>query len=1028
MDNSGQKINGSRYHIKVNKMQISKNRIGNQLLDDVQCFNDSPKVIEHRNKFMYSEMKNNDNNGNYYRNGLDNNFYTEGNYPSSASKEFKYHKININQKYNINKNKQSFTSLNNQKYQKKFVNNENGKKYIFKSESHYPLNKNRVLMIENDNNIDNISMRNNSPFMKNLFSKNINSYKKDNNENNIIYEKTEIGSKNYYLYDNEQNTNKKEAKIIGKYSNVKVNKLGHYFYKPVRKKSIINNYNNNNIIYTEYPKNNERNNINFPNYSYTNINNYNDNNSPIKNNNNFNNNKINKTSESNDRKMIFILKKKIIIIFMRFMNDIYDNYTKKFFNELMCKLRQNLYSSTFNKKYRTKRLMNINDNNKYNLDNNNSNYFYIKKNYKINITDNNNNNNNDNLVVNSLSVNKNYSSMEMYKNAIRNNKFHNNQKYYDHQIYMNNTNSTNIDNLESEEFKKRSYNNLYIPVKNRNNNYYHFPRQKDSIFNELKINKSIKLFDNSNIIQNQNINTQINNFYNTNNSNFYINKINSFSSVMTIDKQKSKIFISKNHRNNSESPNNSSSKEKVKGEIYKNKKKLQNMVYKKIISNEKADENINLKKDKSNVFMKKMERIYSKNNKINKNNINDINLTYSMKILNNFNNNNSNSNKNQFATIGNYTNDNNENNYYNVSPDISNDANNYNLEDIDKPINMFHMKNNMDIDNDQDNENNENVENDNKNEEECCNNINKEDIDIKNLIQIITNDRRLFINFNYVKINKYKTRNNIRKNNLYMFKVNNLFILGKGNNNDNENNFNEAPEKINKNLNKYIRKRKIKNCLLKFDNIINNKISEYKSLFFDILKNNIFINIINKIIQNEHLNIIKTFFNLLKSYENKEKNNNTDNKDIILDKNNINCINEDEKSGDINNSQDKEKLKVLIQKINTNFENKRNRNINNMGIEISSLDEEDDNNNNKDRNDNYIPLWKSVQINNIDLNSKKSRNIYSKKKVKLNENSSYRSSDYKNISINNKHQKYQDKIELFRNKLLKYFFIKASNI
>jgi hypothetical protein len=213
---------------------------------------------------------------------------------------------------------------------------------------------------------------------------------------------------------------------------------------------------------------------------------------------------------------------------------------------------------------------------------------------------------------------------------------------------------------------------------------------------------------------------------------------------------------------------------------------------------------------------------------------------------------------------------------------------------------------------------------------------------------------------------------------------------------------------------------------MKFDNIINNKIYEYKSLFFHILKNNIFLNIICNIIKNKNLNIIKTFFNILKYSEKKEKNNKANIKNIILDKKNINDIIEDEQIGDINHFQNKEKLKCLIKQINTHSENNNNINIKEFGIGISSLDEEDDIQDIKDRNDN-IPLWKSFQINKNDLNCKKSRNIYLRKKVKLNENSTYRS-DYKNININSSYQNFQEKIELFRNKMLKHFFKRKSNI
>ena len=1039
MENSEQIINGG-YHIKVNKKQKSKNSPVNRLLDDAAFFNDSPQT---RN-YINSQIQNDKNNNNYPQNGMDNNYFTEGNYPSSVThKEFKYHKININKKLNKDNNKQNYTSLNNKKYKKKFIDDENGKKnLIYKSETQYPLNKKESLG-ENDNK----SMKNlnYSPIIKNSSLKHFNISKKHN-----INERTEVRNKKYFLYNYEHNTYKKESKKkIEKYSNLTFNKLRHNFYKPLKKPvndDVIKKEN----INTEYPQKNENKNI--PSYSntinnsrnvkrkgnFSNMNNLNKGNNLTDNNCKKNDNKSEiKTinNESDQNKMINIYKNKLVNIFVRLMMNFYINYSKKIFHDLINNLRDNLYNSANYKKYKTKKLMD-NDNKRNDVEENRVNYYYIKKNsFKNHLFENNiyNVNKNSNFNINkSLSINKNLSSITMYNNnAIKNKSSIRNQNYYEKKLYIkNNTNIDNIDNIENIEnelSKKRSAKNLYIKAKNRNNNYNFLPRQKDSIFNELKINKSSKNFEtnNSNIYQNQNINTQINNFYNTNNSNFYINKINSFSSVMTIDKQKPKIFISKNNQKNIESPKNLDMNEQninIKCAIFKNKKKYNNVIYKKILSNEKNDENKIPKNDKVNVFMKRMERVYNKN-KVNKNYVNNINQTYSVKRLSN----NNDLNKNQFSTIGNYLNDNNDNNYNN-SPEISNDLNNYNLEDIDKPMNMIHMKNNMYIDNDQDNEN----------EYEEENSLN-EDIDIKNLIQMITNDKRLYLNFNYVQINKYKTDTyKLKKNFLFMYKINNLFIPGIKKNNIQEDNidlsnvsikknnsYNDTPEKINKNLNKYIKRRKLKSGLLKLDNIINNKIYEYKSIFFVFLKKINFIYIIDNIIQKHVINLLKEYFDIFKNNLKKEKYNKINNKNIILDKKNINYIIEDKKIGDINHLQNKEKLKFLVKQINTNGERNMNLNVND-NIIISSLEEEDNSKIQKDRNNNNIPLWKSMQINKEDINDKKSRNIYLKKNVKLlKENSTYRSSDYKKISNNNKLQhNYYEKIENFRNKLLKFIFYK----
>ncbi len=1046
MENYEQIINGE-YHIKVNKKQKSKNSPVNRLLEDAVFINDSPQTRNYTN----SQMQNDKNNNNYSQNGMDNNYFTEGNYPSIAThKEFKYHKININKRLNKNNNKQNYTSLNIKKYKKKFIDDENVKKIlIYKSETQYPLNKKESLGDNDNKSMKNLNF---SPIIKNSSLKHFNISKKHN-----INERTDVRIKKHFLYNYEHNTYKKESKKkIEKYSNLTFNKLSHNFYKPLKKPvndDIIKKEN----INTEYSQKNENENknSNMPLYSntinnsrnvkrksnFSNTNNLNKGNNLTDNNCQKNDNKsdikiIN--NETDQNKIINIYKNKLVNIFVRLMMNFYINYSKKLFHDLINSLRDILYNSTNYKKFKTKKLMDINDNKRNDVEENRVNYYYIKKNsFKNNLFENNINNINKNSNINinkSLSINKNLSSITMYnKNAIKNKSSIRNQNYYEKKLYIkNNTNIDNIDNMENIEneiSKKRSAKNLYIPAKNRNNNYNFLPRQKDSIFNELKINKSSKNFEtnNSSIYQNQNINTQINNFYNTNNSNFYINKINSFSSVMTIDKQKPKIFISKHNQKNIESPKEidmNEEKIKIKCAIFKNKNKYCNVIYKKILSNEKNDENNIPKNDKVNVFMKRMERVYNKN-KVNKDYLNSINQTYSVKRLNN----NNDLNKNQFCTIGNYLNDNNDNNYNN-SPEISNDLNNYNLEDIDKPMNMIHMKNNMYIDNDQDNENDYEEEN----------SLN-EDIDIKNLIQMITNDKRLYLNFNYVQINKYKSNSyKLKKNILFMYKINNLFIPGIKKNihednidlsnisTKNNNSSNDTPEKINKNLNKYIKRRKLKSGLLKLDNLINNKIYEYKSIFFDFLKRINFIYILDNTIRKHIINILKEYFDIFKNNIKKEKYNKINNKNIILDKKNINYIIEDKKIGDINHLQNKEKLKFLVKQINTKDERNMNLNVNDNNI-ISSLDEEDNNKihkdmNNNNNNNNNIPLWKSMQINKVNINDKKSRNIYLRKNVKLlKENSTYRSSDYKKVSNNNNIQhNYQEKIENFRNKLLKFIF------
>ena len=202
-------------------------------------------------------------------------------------------------------------------------------------------------------------------------------------------------------------------------------------------------------------------------------------------------------------------------------------------------------------------------------------------------------------------------------------------------IYKNST-MTNVD------LSKSSSTNIYIPVKKRNR--YNYPsKEKETIFDELKINKSYKFIDNNpEIYQNRNINinSQINHFYNTNNNNFYINRINSFHSIISLEKQRPHHITSKNFQ--SESSNDRSfnnkidkeeeSKKAIKCSIFKNKSKFQNILYKKIFPNEKLQKSEKKRNDKVNVFMKRMERLCNKDKEKDKDK-NNQNQTYSKRSI-----------------------------------------------------------------------------------------------------------------------------------------------------------------------------------------------------------------------------------------------------------------------------------------------------------------------------------------------------------------------------------------------------------
>jgi hypothetical protein len=167
------------------------------------------------------------------------------------------------------------------------------------------------------------------------------------------------------------------------------------------------------------------------------------------------------------------------------------------------------------------------------------------------------------------------------------------------------------------------------------------------------------------------------------------------------------------------------------------------------------------------------------------------------------------SNYNYYYSNFNHTLENNEVN------ELSNDINNYCLEDIDKPTNMMYSKTNI-INNDNDNDD-ENIYNDEISEEI--------DDEMKNLMQIITNDKRLFLNFNYISLNNNKSPNSKRSKKKYnilsISERNSLcFIIRSKNNNiiiDNNNSenviddysFKEDSNTLRTNLNRFSRKRKL---------------------------------------------------------------------------------------------------------------------------------------------------------------------------------------------------------------------------
>lgn len=1046
-------INGL-HQIKVNKKPIAQNFKLNSLSNDIKLFNENIKTNNFITKKIFTNIPNNDRQNNFSssQNKFNNrNIYNEISHPLSTShKEIKFKKININ-KNNKNEsrslNKQDYiTYMNNSSEDKNKLIEEdvNGKKLLIcRSETQYPLSYRK------DDNDDIIVNESNSKQNSNNITPNpkelnlryftispktgINQRIENRNNNFQVYNNENNNNQNHMIYDynNNNSYNVYRKNEFDNYYNNEIipnmtyNNFGHNIYQPINEQ--INNntnyyYNNHENVYFDdmnytpdyTPGNNFVNQRQPQNLKYMSqsINNRNDFFSPEyiqifkRNNNNYNllrnvntNNEGNGygiTPEGNeiiseencnynymkndhkDKELIKIYKGKLIKIFIQFMTNFYFNHSKRIYDELIMRLRKNKNSYenlnlNINRRFQKKRI-----NKEY--DENKNNFYYIKKN---NFKYSNNSNNNfkyyEPNLANSRTSHKKIFSMNIdnKKDKIMNSNIDNNTG--DANILFNSQEIHNNYFKEREENLKNSSSNIYIPAKNRNisNNYKSHKfgsKPKENIFNEIKINKI-----------NKSPNKDMNNFYSTNFGNFYDKKNDEFNPIINRGNQISKFILLRSNQIN----NNILTNIKEQNNI-----NVQPIFYKKIASKEK-----NLNKDMS-IYKKKTEKLNKNKNK-NKHN-NNINKNSKNKYMRN----------DMFKTTYFNCSNSNEINANSITS-ISNDFNNYCLDD--KPMNMIYLKNsNMDFED-------ENLVtpggNNNLNKKEKSNknitykNTITDSFEIKNLIQIKSEDKRLFINFNYC-IFCYNFRNNKKNKTYFVFsKINSLYIPSTNKNIENESNdinqnysFKDSTETINTNLNRYVKKRKLKSGVLKLDNIINNKIFENKCIFFSSLKKNKLYCIIHKIISDLNKNKIKKYFeiyqknvffqkNLIKEKNQSEKPFKNITIDCKLDNNFINFDEIKNQNDNINSEGNPIKKKInklkgkskysmnkyknKIEKNNTYVSDNEERN----NLINSSFEEEK-----RAETNTNIPLWKSSEFNinslNLLLTNKRQKTVYSKKKIK----------------------------------------------
>ena len=306
----------------------------------------------------------------------------------------------------------------------------------------------------------------------------------------------------------------------------------------------------------------------------------------------------------------------------------------------------------------------------------------------------------------------------------------------------------------------------------------------------------------------------------------------------------------------------------------------------------------------------------------------------------------------------------------NISLNTSND-NNYCLND--KPMNIILLNNNMNIIEDMINTN-------------IRKNYNKEDsFDIKNLMKTNTLDKRLFINMNFMKINKDIKRN-------YQFYINNLNIF--------KNNSFSIVYNMKKSFKNKTTNNRIISGIFKLEKIKINDIFKNKYLFMKFLKTNKFCRILLKIVKNKiknYINILKKNIKIksksnMKSVKFSFKNINQYNKNInnkINKKSSFNFVVESMINSEcnfinpktINKLQGKEKLKFLIKQLNNNSKdlNCQNDNFgdkNNKCIDLTYDSDEEQKKNIYISSPNNLNNLKNKEQNNVYLRKKFYKKLY----------------------------------------------------
>ena len=995
MENNEKILINQNHQIKVKKKQNYNNEDLNIDSNDIKFLNQEIQAGNFVKKIILSKMNHKKRfNLNFKNPQIINSFemYNEMPFPlSSSHRDINYRKIN-NSNYKTEGRKNIYNSrfpnvLNqNHKNKKRTIEEDNGSKLvIYKSETQYPLSyrKNRNNSRHANGSVIDLNYSPHKKDIKNKFNSISPTYNKEETIDDKKIKSKDIYNHNYknivneknILYDYKNNAikinNGNNNYPIEAFSYMTFNNFGD-FYQPI-KEQINNNtnyyYNNNENIYFNDKKykhqyNDDKiiidysqkfshlnNTINrdyrYENDEYFQIykrNNYSNKNKKIEN--KINQNSLNK-DENNDKKLIKVFKKKLIKIFVLFMENFYKNYLKKYFKILISELKV----IKVNKKSILKNKINKIVNNDKTIDNN---------------KDNENKEQNKNIFLSSHKK-----KLTLYKKINKKRNLNNeiNKRY--------------IKENEEETIKKSS-SNIYIPAKNRisyDNNINNLlgSKTKMSIFERIKIDKSSRLIEKENKFID--LKPKKEKFFNTN-KNFYIKKNNTKNNFnIGLKKKKSQSSFQK-HK-----PKMNNINKIIKGKPNTEIKKNYTF-YKKYTKEEKINKDIirNNNNNNKNIYMKKNKK-QNISKLINTKLLNRYATNY--KIRNNFNSTifaKNDDNINIFSPDF-------DNNGMNNSANLSNDVNNYCLDD--KPMNMLFLKN-TNIYNEEENLN-RNEKGKNILYDRDDNFIKENSKEIKNLMQMKTSDKKLYINFNYLPFIDYKKNNNKNIIFLLIISKNDSFTI-KAKNNE------KRKIKIN-----------IKNGIEKLNNIINNCIYINKYLFFTNLRQINSIIILDKqlssILKNRLRNIFAIFKrnfnakdkkkylhvsfkeinpirNIRKEIKNQKiKKSKIKSINILIDSNNnynseTNFIN----PGKINKLHGKEKLKFLIKQIYINNNSDSEKNHFKEGFYDM---ESEDKNYNGSYEDNFskglninIPLWKSNDFKDFNSVFKNQKTVYLKKNIK----------------------------------------------